>query len=101
MKMKNATFGAFLKAQREQKGIPQRLVAHALNVDTSTLSKMELGERQITLAMIDPLAKALDLDFKTLQIYFISEKILTDFSGQSFLNEALHLTIKKLAIHQL
>lgn len=101
MKMKNAAFGAFLKAQREQKGIPQRLVAHALNVDTSTLSKMELGERQITLAMIDPLAKALDLDFKTLQIHFISEKILTDFSGQSFLSEALHLTIKKLAIHQL
>ena len=57
--MKNAEFGAYIRARRENKGIPQRIVAHALNVDTSTLSKMELGERQITISMIKPLAEIL------------------------------------------
>ncbi|MCG6188948.1 helix-turn-helix domain-containing protein [Maribellus maritimus] len=87
--MKNANFGAYIKARREQKGIPQRIVAHALNVDTSTLSKMELGERQITISMIKPLSESLDVNFKDLQIKYIAEKIMKDFSGQPFLNEAL------------
>ena len=94
--MKNAEFGAYIKAQREEKGIPQRIVAHALNVDTSTLSKMELGERQITISMIKPLANILKIDFKGLQIMYISEKVLGDFEGQPFLKEALKETQKKI-----
>lgn len=94
--MKNAEFGAFIKAQREEKGIPQRIVAHALNVDTSTLSKMELGERQITIAMIKPLADILKIDFKGLQIMFISEKVMDDFEGQPYLKDALEVTSKKI-----
>lgn len=87
--MKNKRFGAHIKAQREAEGIPQRIVAHALNIDTSTLSKMELGERQITISMIKPLADILKIDYKDLQIMFISQKILTDFEEQPFLLEAI------------
>jgi len=47
--MKNAEFGAYIKAIREPKGIPQRIVAYRLNIDTSILSKIELGERQVTI----------------------------------------------------
>ena len=94
--MKDAEFGAYIKSRREVRGIPQRIVAHALNVDTSTLSKMELGERQITISMIKPLAEILEIDFKDLQIRYISKKILIEFSGQSYLLDALELTRKKL-----
>ena len=94
--MKNVEFGAYLKAQREGKGIPQRIVAHAIDVDTSTLSKMELGERQITITMIKPWAETLELDFKELQIKYISEKIMDDFKEQPFLQEALELLIEKI-----
>jgi len=92
--MKSVSFGSYLKQIREQKKIPQRKVAHRLDIDTSTLSKIELGERQITVSMIEGLADALGLDYRELQIKFISEKILHDFKGQPFLKEALLQTIK-------
>jgi transcriptional regulator with XRE-family HTH domain len=94
--MKSMTFGSYLKQIREQKKIPQRKVAHRLDIDTSTLSKMELGERQINVSMIEGLAEALGLDYKELQIKFISEKILHDFNSQPFIKDALQETLKQL-----
>jgi len=94
--MKSVEFGTYIKIQREGKGIPQRIVAHALNVDTSTLSKMELGERQISITMVKPLAEILEHDFKDLQIRYISEKIKIDFKEQPFLKDALQLVIDKI-----
>jgi len=91
--MKNVSFGSYLKQIREQKKIPQRKVAHRLDIDTSTLSKMELGERQISIAMIKGLAEILGLDYKELQIKYISEKILHDFHNQPFVKDALLETI--------
>lgn len=94
--MKSAEFGAYLKAHREVKGIPQRIVAHALDVDTSTLSKIELGARQISISMIKPLSEILELDYKELQIRFLSEKISSEFKDTPFLKEALQLVLKKI-----
>jgi transcriptional regulator with XRE-family HTH domain len=94
--MKSAEFGNYLKQVREQKNIPQRIVAHRLDIDTSTLSKIELGERQITIQMIQGLAEVLELDFKDLQIKFISEKILDEFNNQPYLKDALLKTLKHI-----
>jgi transcriptional regulator with XRE-family HTH domain len=94
--MKNSQFGNYIKARRESMKIPQRIVAHALNVDTSTLSKMELGERQITISMIKPLSEVLELNFKELQIKFITDKILLEFKNQPHLKEALQNLLKVL-----
>ncbi|PKP12063.1 MAG: XRE family transcriptional regulator [Bacteroidetes bacterium HGW-Bacteroidetes-4] len=94
--MKSVEFGAYLKAQREDKGIPQRIVAHALDVDTSTLSKMELGERQILISMIKPLADVLEIEFKDLQIKYITEKIISELGGQEYLKEALKIVEQKI-----
>lgn len=91
--MRSPEFGMFLKAIREQKGIPQRKVAQVLDIDTSTLSKIELWERPVLLTMIKGLAEALDFDYKELQVKFISESILTEFHDQPFLKEALTQTI--------
>ena len=55
--MKSTTLGSYLKQIREENNIPQRIVAHRLNIDTSTLSKIELGERQLTINMIVGLAE--------------------------------------------
>lgn len=94
--MKSADFGAFLKEKREAKGIPQKIVAYRLNIDTSTLSKIELGERQVNIDMIKGLSEILELDFKQLQIRFISDKILSDYAGQPFLKDAISVIMKKL-----
>ena len=94
--MKSIEFGKYLRTIRESKNIPQRIVAHAIDVDTSTLSKMELGERQVTIAMLPGLAKVLGVDFKDLQIKYISEKIMSKFSNQPYLKEAIHKLINTL-----
>ena len=92
--MKSAEFGSYIKTVRESKGIPQRIVAHRLNIDTSTLSKIELGERQVTIEMIKGLAEILEIDFKELQIKFISDKIVSDYQSQPFLVDALKKIIE-------
>jgi len=94
--MKSTEFGNYLKQVRERKNIPQRIVAHRLDIDTSTLSKIEIGERQITIQMIQGLAEVLELDFKDLQIKFISEKILDEFNNQPYLKDALLKTLKHI-----
>jgi transcriptional regulator with XRE-family HTH domain len=94
--MKSAEFGAYIKAKRESKAIPQRIVAHRLNIDTSTLSKIELGERQLTIEMVRGLSEILEIDFKELQIKFISDKILSDYAEQPFLKEAISTVMRKL-----
>lgn len=94
--MKSAEFGAYIKTTREAKGIPQRIVAHRLNIDTSTLSKIELGERQVNIDMIKGLSEILELNFKELQIRFISDKILSDYANQPFLKDAISVIMKKL-----
>ena len=87
--MKSVKFGAFIKAQREKKSIPQRKLAHIIDVDTSTLSKMEMGERQIPISAIKPWAEVLNIDYKTLQIKYITDKIKHDFKGEPFVKDAL------------
>lgn len=94
--MKSASFGTYLKQVREQKNIPQRIVAHRLDIDTSSLSKIELGERPITILMIKGLAEILGLDYRELQIKYISEKIMNDFADQPFLIDALNETLKNI-----
>jgi transcriptional regulator with XRE-family HTH domain len=92
--MKSPTFGTYIKQIRERMNIPQRIVAHRLDIDTSTLSKIELGERQITISMIKGLAEVLELDYRDLQIKFISEKIVDEFDNQPFLKDALQEILK-------
>ena len=94
--MKSSSFGNYLKQIREQKNIPQRKVAHRIDIDTSTLSKIELGERQVTLSMIEGLADILGLNYKELQIKFISEKIIHDFNDQPYFKDALLETLKQI-----
>ena len=46
-----------LKILREQKGLLQKEVANAVNVHPSNYSKMEKGEREVSITTADKLAK--------------------------------------------
>ena len=94
--MKNINFGLYIRSVREEKKIPQRIVAQQLNIDTSTLSKIELGERHLSISMVQPLCQILELDFKQFQVKFISEQILEVYQKQPFLKEALALANSQL-----
>jgi len=59
-------FGENLKKVREAKGISQRSLASSCNVDSSHISKIERGEKNITILTIIELANGLEVKPKKL-----------------------------------
>jgi transcriptional regulator with XRE-family HTH domain len=88
-------FGALISAQRKLKNLPLRKVAAALDIDTSTLSKIEKGERPANSNMIPLIAELFGLDFKEMQIQYLSQKINDEFGNEVYFEEALSILKKK------
>ena len=94
--MSNVTFGRYIRKRREEKELPLRKVAAHLDIDTSTLSKVERGERPASPDYLKPLAEILELDLKEVQTTFITDKINKDFGGLEHLTEGLKEAEKQL-----
>ena len=69
--------------------LPLRKVAAHIDIDTSTLSKVERGERPASLTYLKPLAEILQLNLKEVQTKFIADKISKDFGGMEHLTDGL------------
>lgn len=89
-------FGLYIRSLREQAKLPLRKLASSLDIDQSTLSKIERGERQFTSEMVPKLAKIFSIEYKNLQIMFLKEKLLSDLTNQDFAIEALTEVQKEL-----
>lgn len=89
--------GAFIRELREKKKMPLRKLAAELDIDTSTLSKIEKGERQANTEMLPILAKIFGLDYKQLQVKFLSDKLADTFGNEEHIVAALKETIKKVS----
>ena len=87
--MSNETFGAYIKKARETINLTLRKVAAHLDIDTSTLSKVERGERPASPDYLKPLAEILKLDLKKVQTKLIADKNNKDFGGMEHLTEGL------------
>ena len=87
--MSNETFGDYIKKARETMKLPLRKVAAHLDIDTSTLSKVERGDRPASPDYLKPLAAVLQLDLKEVQSKFIADKINKDFGDMEHLTDGL------------
>lgn len=87
-------FGELIRKHREEKGLPLRKIAAELDVDTSILSKIERSERFATSDLIPILSKKLGIEFKKLQMLFLTEKINSEYGEEPFLVETLKQIIK-------
>ncbi len=94
--MSNETFGDYIKKARETIKLPLRKVAAYLDIDTSTLSKVERGDRPASPDYLQPLAEILKLDLKDVQIKFIAEKINKDFGRMKHLTDGLKAAEKQI-----
>jgi len=88
-------FGALINFQRKQKMLPLRKVAAALDIDTSTLSKIEKGERPANSKMIPVIAELFGLDFKEMQIRFLKQKLTDEFGKEPFFYETIKIMNQK------
>ena len=60
----SATFGEYIKQRRNELGFPLKKVASHLEIDTSTLGKIEREERNLSENLLSPLAEILETEKK-------------------------------------
>ena len=94
--MSNTTFGDYIRKRREEIELPLRKVAAYLDIDTSTLSKVERGERPASPDYLKPLSEILELDLKEVQTTYIANKIRKEFGGLEHLSEGLKEAEKQI-----
>lgn len=75
-------FGNKIRALREQKGLVLRKVAAQLDIDTATLSKIELGERQAKRTHLEILANLYETNVKELEKLWLSDKVYDIIEGE-------------------
>ncbi len=92
------TFGEIIRTLRKQREEPLRIVAAAIGIDSSLLSKLETGERLPTHQQLCNFAAYFDIPFEEVAAQVIADKILTNYDYKP---ETLHaLKIAEERIHR-
>lgn len=89
-------FGEYIKIEREKLGIPQRKIAAFLDIDISTLSKIERNERRATASMIRILSKQLNLKLNEVEFEYLTDSIVSDYDKLDNVKECLIKISKEL-----
>lgn len=71
----NISFGEYIRQLREDQNLPLRKIAAELDIDTSTLSKIEKNERNANEQIIEKLSKIFSIDKADLKVRYLSDKI--------------------------
>jgi transcriptional regulator with XRE-family HTH domain len=90
------SFGEHIRKLREENGLPLRKVAAILDIDPSTLSKIERGERSANRKMIPVLAGLFKKDIDTLSLILLSDKVAYDLMKEENPNEILKVAEVKI-----
>jgi transcriptional regulator with XRE-family HTH domain len=90
------TFGEHIRKLREQFGLPLRKVAATLDIDPSTLSKIERGERSANKEMLPLLAELFSENEEMLGLILLSDKVANDLMQEANSNEILKVAEEKI-----
>jgi transcriptional regulator with XRE-family HTH domain len=72
-------FGNKIKTLREEKQIPQRQLAAALEIDTATYCKIEKGDRRAKREQVTVLADLLEVDSKRVNTFVVGRQGLRHY----------------------
>jgi transcriptional regulator with XRE-family HTH domain len=81
--------GDYIRKLREQAEMPLRKLAALLDIDQSTLSKLERGERPINRQMLPIIAKTFNVDEKELVIKFMSKQVAYQLAEEKYAKDIL------------
>jgi len=90
------SFGEHIKRLREEHKLPLRKVASVLDLDPSTLSKIERGERTANKEMLPILAELFSENEKELSLILFSDKIAYQLMEEENPNEILKVAEEKI-----
>lgn len=90
------TFGETIRKLREGNDMPLRKLAALLDIDQSTLSKIERNDRRGNEEIINKLSKIFKIEKRELQICLLSDKLAYEVLDEEYGSEALHLAEDKI-----
>jgi transcriptional regulator with XRE-family HTH domain len=89
-------FGIRVRELRTEQKMLIRQLASKLEVDTSIISKVERGDRQLKKEQIAPLALILKADHKELLTLWLADQLYSVVEGEAMADEALQSVSKKI-----
>ena len=89
-------FGERIRELRTKQNLLLRQLASQLDVDTSIISKIERGDRQLKKEQIPLLAQILNADVEELQTLWLADQIYAVVKDEKFANEAMQVADKKI-----
>lgn len=90
------TFGEYIRKLREEKGLAIRKVAAFIDIDPSTLSKIERNERFANKTIINNLSKLMGVDEEKLLVSFFSDKIAYELLLENCYDKVLKVAEQKI-----
>jgi transcriptional regulator with XRE-family HTH domain len=91
-----ARFGDVVRKLRKDSKLPLRKVASALDIDPSTLSKIERGERSASKEMAKTLANLFGANESELVVSLLSDKIAYELLNEDNCDEVLNVAEEKI-----
>ncbi len=85
-----------IKNAREQKGLKTREVAQLLGIDQALISKFENGSRKPTKDQVVKLSSLLGIDFETLMVAWLKEKIIYEIGQDEFALKAMNMVREEI-----
>ena len=98
--LERISFGEYVRSLRGKANLPLRKVAAELNIDTSTLSKIEKNERNANEQIIDGISRMFKIDQSELKVRYISDKITNQLLNEEDGLEILKIVEKKIKYYR-
>lgn len=87
--MQSENIGGYIRQLREKENMPLRKLAALLDIDQSTLSKLERGERPLTRQMIPIIAKTFGLNEKELIVKYMGKLLAYQIADEQYASDIL------------
>ncbi len=91
MNDKTSSFGEFIRKMRQEREEPLRVVAAAVGIDSTLLSKLEHGDRFPTDAQISKFAKVFKVPEGELKGRVIADRVTSEYGDQDAALHAAHI----------
>ncbi len=90
------SLGKRLRDLRQERNEPLRVVAAAVEIDSSLLSKIEHSERLPTDQQLEKFAKYFEISLEELTAQAIAEKIVTSYASNTTTLQALKIAESRI-----
>jgi transcriptional regulator with XRE-family HTH domain len=91
-----SSFGEYIRQLREKAKMPLRKLAAIMDIDQSTLSKLERGERPVNRQMLPIIATTFHVDEKELIIKFMSHRLASQIVDEKYAQDILLAASKEI-----